>query len=365
MPRPAHGELHTQEDIGGARTESINAAELLNAPDVTVFVAALPAHCSSRWRRSSGGWTVNPPSVSSIPSPSWETGGRTNACARVQCLRVAPGHSQIAGADLDVRDEVMAQIFDPGDPVPKRTLTFSIEVTDEGRRRNAVPRPPHVQKLATHRIAGVRQCRHFRINGDAVIHSRIPPGGRIATIRRRPRVNGVKRAVSAATVCRREVAVGMTFIWEPGLAGPFGALMDECARASDEFCRVVEGFDAARFVSERASNTRRPDAACRLHPRLWRGEPIRALHPKGRGLDFVERYQLDPERLHAPQEVRALLTEGTRLMEETVAPLRGATDSEIQAFSFNVRWGPRYDPEMILEHAVCHLLRHRRQLERW
>ncbi len=27
----------TQEDIGGARTESINAAELRNAPDVTVF----------------------------------------------------------------------------------------------------------------------------------------------------------------------------------------------------------------------------------------------------------------------------------------------------------------------------------------
>jgi hypothetical protein len=28
-------------------------------------------------------------------------------------------------------------------------------------------------------------------------------------------------------------------------------------------------------------------------------------------------------------------------------------------------WGPRYDPEMLLEHAVCHVLRHRRQLERW
>jgi len=42
-----------------------------------------------------------------------------------------------------------------------------------------------------------------------------------------------------------------------------------------------------------------------------------------------------------------------------------ATEQEIQVLSFTVRWGPRYDPEMILEHAVCHLLRHRRQLERW
>ena len=29
----------------------------------------------------------------------------------------------------------MAHIFDRGDPPPKRTLTFTIEVTDEGRRR--------------------------------------------------------------------------------------------------------------------------------------------------------------------------------------------------------------------------------------
>ena len=60
-----------------------------------------------------------------------------------------------------------------------------------------------------------------------------------------------------------------------------------------------------------------------------------------------------------------LLTEGIVLTEETVEPLLKATEQEIQALSFTVRWGPRYDPEMILEHAVCHLLRHRRQLERW
>jgi len=41
------------------------------------------------------------------------------------------------------------------------------------------------------------------------------------------------------------------------------------------------------------------------------------------------------------------------------------SEEEVLALSFPVRWGPTYDPEMILEHAVCHLLRHRRQLERW
>ena len=86
---------------------------------------------------------------------------------------------------------------------------------------------------------------------------------------------------------------------------------------------------------------------------------------KALGVEFVERYEADPARLHSPRDVRGLLTDGIVLTEQTVEPLLKATEQEIQALSFAVRWGPRYDPEMILEHAVCHLLRHRRQLERW
>ena len=157
-----------------------------------------------------------------------------------------------------------------------------------------------------------------------------------------------------------------TFICHPGLSGPFGALMDEYARAAEDFCRVVESFDLARFDAERPSNdpnTVSPRAIC-LHVI---GAAHRYAHyiRKARGVDFVERYDADPAQLRSPQEVRTLLTEGILLMEETVEPLLNATEAEIQALSFVVRWGPRYDPEMILEHAVCHLLRHRRQLERW
>ena len=39
---------------------------------------------------------------------------------------------------LDYRDEIMAQIFDRGDPTPKRRLTFHIELTDEGGLRGEV-----------------------------------------------------------------------------------------------------------------------------------------------------------------------------------------------------------------------------------
>lgn len=156
------------------------------------------------------------------------------------------------------------------------------------------------------------------------------------------------------------------FILHPGLSGPFGALMDEYARAAEEFCRVVEEFDAPRFFQARASadpSTTAPHAIC-VHVC---GAAHRYAHyiRKARGVDFVERYDMDASRLRSPQGVRELLAEAILLTEATVEPLLRATEAEVQAISFTVRWGPRYDPEMLLEHAVCHLLRHRRQLERW
>ena len=48
-------------------------------------------------------------------------------------LLVAPGQPRIEGEKLDIRDEVLGQIFDKGDPSPKRKLVFHVEVTDEGK----------------------------------------------------------------------------------------------------------------------------------------------------------------------------------------------------------------------------------------
>ena len=157
-----------------------------------------------------------------------------------------------------------------------------------------------------------------------------------------------------------------TFIHHPGLSGPFGALIDEYERAAEDFCRVVEGFDLARFDAERPSNnpnTISPRAIC-LHVI---GAAHRYAHyiRKARGVDFIERYDVDPALIASPRDVRRLLAEGIIFTESTVEPLRSMTQEQVMALTFPVRWGPTYDPEMILEHAICHLLRHRRQLERW
>jgi hypothetical protein len=47
-------------------------------------------------------------------------------------LLVAPTQPRIHGDMLDFRHEVLSQIYDCGEVAPKRTLTFRIEVTDDG-----------------------------------------------------------------------------------------------------------------------------------------------------------------------------------------------------------------------------------------
>ena len=157
-----------------------------------------------------------------------------------------------------------------------------------------------------------------------------------------------------------------TFVRRSGLPGAFGALLDETARAAEDFCRVVERFDAARFVAERPGadpNTVSPRAIC-VHV-CGAAHRYADYVRKAMGRPYVERFELDPARIAAPADVRGVLAEMLQYTEETFEGEWAMTEERCRALEFTVRWGPRYDPEMILEHAVCHLLRHRRQLERW
>jgi hypothetical protein len=161
----------TQEDIGGDRTDYINDAQLLNAPNTT------------SWRRGFGvpvllveaiffGKTDKEPTqrqlyqIAELGKPEGEP---TQAPAFMRLL-VDPGQPRISGAALDFRDEIMAQIYDPGDPVPKRTLTFHIEVTDEGSTKG--PNFFQRRSFTNWRRIGrlVFDNAVVSYNGDFVIH---------------------------------------------------------------------------------------------------------------------------------------------------------------------------------------------------
>src|SRR5215831_1768500 len=165
----------TQQDIGGERTDYINDAELRNAPNTT------------SWRRGFGAPVLlveailfnladKQPTqrqlypIAELDKPDGEP---TRAPAFMRLL-VDPAHPRIAGEALDFRDEIMAQIYDRGDPAPKRSLTFHIEVTDEGSTHG----PVFFQRR---RFANWRRVGRLvfseavaSYNGDFVIHFNHP-----------------------------------------------------------------------------------------------------------------------------------------------------------------------------------------------
>lgn len=176
-PRPLRtANFITQEDIGGADTEFINDAQLRNAPDTTVF------------RRGAAGAPLllaiglvfgrvdKQPSVRQL-YPIAELGKPALTPTRApefMQLRVAAHQRRIPGVDLDFRDEVMGQIFDRGDPVPKRTLTFTIEVTDRGQTTG--PALKQRRTFQDWRTIGslIFDNAVVSYNGDSVIHFNHP-----------------------------------------------------------------------------------------------------------------------------------------------------------------------------------------------
>lgn len=154
------------------------------------------------------------------------------------------------------------------------------------------------------------------------------------------------------------------FLDRPGQPGMFGALLDEYARAAEDLCRAVEALPIDLFARERES----PDtetvslrAVCsHVAVAAWGyADYIRI----ARGLPRVQR-PFDKDTLTTPATLRPLLTAALRHTEATVDGCP-SDEASLEALRFQVRWGPTYDPEMILEHAIVHLLRHRRQIERW
>jgi hypothetical protein len=165
----------TQQDIGGDYADYINDAELRNAPNTTL------------WRRGAGmpilaitgavlSYVDKKPSIRQLYEIA-ELGKSASEPTRAPTfmrLLVAPEQPRIQGEALDFRDEVMAQIYDKGDPRPKRALKFHVEVSDEGttagpsfRERRTFRNWRHIGNITFDRAV-------ISYNGDFVIHFHHP-----------------------------------------------------------------------------------------------------------------------------------------------------------------------------------------------
>lgn len=156
-----------------------------------------------------------------------------------------------------------------------------------------------------------------------------------------------------------------SFLTQPGQPTLAGAILDETARAAEDLCRVVEAKSPAEFTEKRESSDRSTvsiqaiSAHCvkcgyaySNYIREALGEPQ---HP----------VRLRVTAIAEPADLREQLRLMFQHTEETLEMMSALSIAKVQKLEFQVSWGVTYNPEGILEHGIVHLLRHRRQIERW
>jgi uncharacterized damage-inducible protein DinB len=146
--------------------------------------------------------------------------------------------------------------------------------------------------------------------------------------------------------------------------GAVGAMMDEYTRAAGQLSELLLKISDAEF--ERVRDLQSPDENCRSIQTIMR-HVVRAGYGYAgsiRGAFGAEAKAQDVPlrmRLEALDQLEAML-------EYTVETLEGKwelSEDEITAVRIHSRWGVIYDLEQLLEHAIVHVLRHRRQIERF
>ena len=140
--------------------------------------------------------------------------------------------------------------------------------------------------------------------------------------------------------------------------------MDEYERAAVELKRLVEQIPEEDFV--RIVDAETKDEDCRSAQTIM-SHVVRAAYGYA---DYIREQFSMPSTRPQPR----LLSHGEALeqfdsaLHYTVQTLEGRwemSDEEISRTVIHSRWGAVYDVEGLLEHAIVHLLRHRRQLEKF
>ena len=147
-------------------------------------------------------------------------------------------------------------------------------------------------------------------------------------------------------------------------SGGVGAMMDEYERAASDLVRIVSGISDAEFERER--DTRTADPHCRSVQSIMN-------HVIGSGYGYADyirgAFSVPSARPSLPMLARTQsLDQIKHMLAYTAETLEGRweySDEQTGAVRINSRWGVQYDMEQMLEHAIVHILRHRRQIERF
>jgi uncharacterized damage-inducible protein DinB len=145
--------------------------------------------------------------------------------------------------------------------------------------------------------------------------------------------------------------------------GAIGALMDEYERAALELKTLVKEIPADEFV--RIVDPQTSDEDCRSVQTIM-SHVIRAGYGYAdyiRHLFSISSARPATQLLNQNESLKELQS----MVEYTIETLDGKweiSDEVIVRTTIQSLWGVTYDLEQLLEHAIVHILRHRRQIEK-
>lgn len=158
--------------------------------------------------------------------------------------------------------------------------------------------------------------------------------------------------------------------------GPIGALLDEYARAADHVSDLVLPLSDAEFHFSVDADGPDPDTrsiATILYHLVRSGygyaKYCRQLTAGGSSASgSAGDSDAGAPPSEPPADPQDAILQLRRMIDESARalPLDGSIDeASVIKNSIVAGWGQTYDLEQILEHAIVHLLRHRRQIEKY
>jgi uncharacterized damage-inducible protein DinB len=140
--------------------------------------------------------------------------------------------------------------------------------------------------------------------------------------------------------------------------------MDEYERAAAELTRILESISDEEYA--RIRDTKTKDEDCRSIQTIMThvvgaGYGYAGYMRDAWGIEQAPHERVPIARADTPAQLRAMLD----YMIATLEKHWDLSDSESNAMQMRVRWGVTYDFEQLFEHAIVHVLRHRRQIERF
>lgn len=145
--------------------------------------------------------------------------------------------------------------------------------------------------------------------------------------------------------------------------GAIGALMDEYERVFIDLKKILENIPQEKFVKIYDNTT--TDEHCRSVQTIMR-------HVVAAGYRYANQIRiflgltphLPDYKVEVPQDAVKMFEKVLVFTANSVEGKWNMSHNEIIATRSETNWG-FYDIEMMFEHAIVHILRHRRQIERF